>query len=157
MKGHQKMLVVNTDLVAGGFLVAIGVVALLAARGATFNVWIFPRVTASVLALIGSGLLVKGLTAPDRREVIDRHAAWTTVLPFAVGLILYGVLFSRAGFVPTTIVFYSAATWVLRRQFTFRSAAVSLLIGTAFTLCLYQLFTRAFYVPLPSGTFWVGW
>jgi len=152
----RRMLTVNTDLAGGGLLVAIAAIALLAAREATFNVWIFPRVTAVFLAVIGTGLLIKGFVKPDYREVLDRRHAAATVLPFAVGLIVYGVLFSRVGFLPTTIVLYAAATWVLRRQFTLRSAVVSLAIGAAFTLFLHQVFTRVFYVPLPRGTWWQG-
>jgi hypothetical protein len=152
----RRMLTVNADLVGGGMLVVIAAVALLSARDATFNVWIFPRVTAVFLAVMGTGLVIKGWIAPDRREVLDRRSAATTVLPFAVGLIVYGVLFSRAGFVPTTIALYAAATWVLRGRFTFRSAVISLVIGAAFTLILHQVFTRVFYVPLPSGTWWQG-
>jgi hypothetical protein len=146
---------VNSDLAGGGLLVVIAAVALVYARDATFNVWIFPRITAIVLAILGTGLLIKGWLSPDRRKVFDDQGA-TTVLPFAVGLIVYGVLFSRVGFVPTTIVTYAAATWVLRRRFTLRSAAISLVIGTVITLVLYQVFTRVFYVPLPEGTWWQG-
>ena len=147
---------VNSDLAGGCLLVAIATVALVYARDATFNVWIFPRITASFLAVVGGGLVVKGWLSPDRREVFhDRNGA-TAVLPFALGLIAYGVLFSRAGFLPTTIAAYAAATWVLRRRFTLRSAAISLVIGAAVTLVLHQIFTRVFYVPLPQGIWWQG-
>jgi hypothetical protein len=144
---------VNSDLAGGGLLVAIATVALVNARDATFNVWSFPRFTAIFLAILGTGLMIKGWLSPDRRRIFDGHGA-TTVLPFAVGLIAYGVLFSRAGFVPTTIVAYAAATWVLRRRFTLRSAAISLVIGGAITLVLHQVFIHVFYVPLPDGTWW---
>ena len=50
-------------------------VALLSARDATFNVWIFPRVTAVFLAVMGTGLVIKGWIAPDRREVLDQRSA----------------------------------------------------------------------------------
>jgi len=147
---------VNSDLAGGGLLVAIATVALVYARDATFNVWVFPRVTAIVLAVLGTGLVVKGWHSPDRREVFtNRHGA-TMVVSFAVGLVSYGVLFARAGFVPTTIVAYAAATLALRRRRTLRSAAISLVVGTAITLVLYQVFTRVFYVPLPWGTWWQG-
>ena len=146
---------VNTDLAGGGLLVVIATVALVYARDATFNVWIFPRITAIFLAVAGTGLVIKGWLSPDRREVFDGHGA-TTVLPFAVGLLAYGVLFSRTGFVPTTIVAYAAATWVLRRRFTFRSAVTSLVISAAITIILHQVFTQVFYVPLPQGTWWEG-
>lgn len=155
MKGSdRRMLTLNTDLAGGGLLVAIAAVALLFARDATFNVWIFPRVTAACLAVVGTGLVIKAFVAPRRREVLERRIALTSVLPFAAGLIAYGVLFTRAGFLPTTIVLYAAATWVLRRQFTLRSAALSLIVGAAFSVILYQVFTQVFYVPLPSGSWW---
>ena len=155
MKGSdRRMLTLNTDLAGGGLLVAIAAVALLFARDATFNVWIFPRVTAACLAVVGTGLVIKAFVAPERREVLERRIALTSVLPFAAGLIAYGVLFTRAGFLPTTIVLYAAATWVLRRQFTLRSAALSLIVGAAFSVILYQVFTQVFYVPLPSGSWW---
>ena len=149
-----RALTLNSDLVGGILLVAVAAVALAFARGATFHVWIYPRVTAVCLALIGAGLALKGLIAPERVEVMDPHDGAATVLPFAVGLIAYGVLLPQAGFVPTTIVLYAAATWVLRSQFTLRSALVSLGIGVAFTLVLHQVFTRVFYVPLPGGSWW---
>lgn len=146
---------VNTDFVGGALLVAIATVALVYAREATFNVWIFPRITAIFLAVVGGGLVVKGWLSPDRREVFHGHGA-TTVAAFAVGLLAYGVLFSRTGFVPTTIVAYAAATWVLQRRFTLRSAASSLVISAAITISLHQVFTRVFYVPLPQGSWWQG-
>ena len=71
MSDDRRMLTVNTDLAGGAMLVAIAVVALLAAREATFNVWVFPRVTAVFLAVVGTGLLVKGFITPDYREVLD--------------------------------------------------------------------------------------
>lgn len=157
MKGNdRRMLTLNTDLAGGGLLVAIAAVALLFARDATFNAWIFPRVAAACLAVIGTGLVIKAFVAPERREVLERRTALTTVLPFAAGLIAYGVLFSRAGFLPTTIVLYAAATWVLRRQFTLRSAVLSLLVGAVLSVILHQVFTHVFYVPLPSGSWWQG-
>ena len=157
MKGSdRRMLTLNTDLIGGGLLVAIAAVALLFARDATFNVWIFPRVTAACLAVVGTGLVIKAFVRPERREVLERRIALTSVLPFAAGLIAYGVLFSRAGFLPTTIVLYAAATWVLQRQFTLRSAALSLVVGAVFSLILYQVFTQVFYVPLPNGSWWQG-
>ncbi len=146
---------VNTDLTGGGLLVAIATVALVYARDATFNVWIFPRITAIFLAVVGVGLVIKGWLSPDRRELFARGGA-TTVLPFAIGLVVYGVLFSRTGFIMTTIVAYAAATWVLRRRFTIPSAATSLVIGAAITMLLHQLFSRVFYVPLPRGSWWPG-
>ena len=154
MKAERRMITVNTDLAAGGLLVSIAAVALLAARDGTFSVWIFPRVAATALAVIGVRLLLKSFTGPDRREIVDRRSALTSVLPFAVGLVAYGVLLPRAGFLPTTIVLYAAATWVLKREFTLRSAMSGLAIGTALTLFLHQVFTRLFYVPLPGGTWW---
>ncbi len=147
---------VNSDLAGGGLLVVIATLALVYARDATFNVWIFPRITATFLAVVGGGLVVKGWLSPDRLKVFDDRSGATTVLPFALGLIAYGVLFSRAGFLPTTIAAYAAATWVLRRRFTLRSAAISLVIGAAVTLILHQVFTRIFYVSLPRGTWWQG-
>jgi hypothetical protein len=157
VKGNdRRMLTLNTDLVGGGLLVAIAAVALLSARDATFNVWIFPRVAATCLAAIGAGLVIKAFVTPERRAIIDRRMAVTTLLPFAGGLIAYGVLFTRAGFLPTTIVLYAAATWVLRQKFTFRSAALSLAIGTVFSVILHQVFTQVFYVPLPIGSWWGG-
>jgi hypothetical protein len=154
MERSPRILSVNADLVGGGLLLAVGVIALIYARGATFNVWIFPRVAAVSLVIIGAGLLVKGSVTPERRELLDAQTAVTTVLPFAAGIVAYALLFSRVGFVPTTTVLYAAATWVLRREFTVRSAIVSLAIGAAFTLVLHGVFTRVFYVPLPEGSWW---
>jgi hypothetical protein len=154
MERARRMLTVNADLAGGSLLLVIAAVGLIYARGATFNVWIFPRVAAVSVGIIGAGLLAKGLVAGERRAVLDAHTAVTTVLPFAAGIVAYALLFSRAGFVPTTIVLYAAATWVLRRQFTIRSAVISVVIGAAFTLILHGVFTRVFYVPLPEGSWW---
>ena len=155
-RDDQRMLTLNVDLAGGVLLMAIAAVALLFARDGTFNVWIFPRVTAACLAIVGTGLMIKAFVRPERRGVLERQIALTSVLPFAAGLTAYGILFTRAGFLPTTIVLYAAATWVLQRQFTLRSAVVSLIVGATFSLILYQVFTQVFFVPLPSGSWWSG-
>ena len=154
MSRANRMLIVNADLAGGGLLLGIALVALVLARGGTFQVWIYPRVVAGFLAIMGLGLLVKAFVRPQYVEVFDKRTAATTVLPFAVGIVVYGLLFSRAGFVPTTIVMYGAAMFVLRGRFTLRSAAFSLAVGAVFTLILHQVFTRTFFVPLPRGTWW---
>lgn len=152
--GRPRFLRLNADLWGGGVLLLVAAVGLLLARGDGGNAWVFPRAVSGVLAVLGVGLVVKGLVTRVRSDVVERRAALVTVLPFAVGLIAYYFLLPRLGFVVTTIAAYAAATVALRGRITPRSAALGLLLGTVLALGLYQVFREIFTVPLPFGEWW---
>jgi Tripartite tricarboxylate transporter TctB family len=149
--GAEPVINVNTDLWGGLAMAGFGALGL-ALSGANFRVWIFPRVACVLLLLFGGGLVIKGFRSPDRRDVIKRYNATHVVGPFIAGLIAYYYLFPRLGFIVSTIVCYSLATWVLWRRFTLRSALLSVAMATVLTLALFQIFRQIFNVPVPVGS-----
>jgi hypothetical protein len=97
----------NKDVLAGLFLIAVGVVAVVIAHNYTFGTALrmgpgfFPTVLGGFLILSGLYILTNGLRSGDTIE-----GSWSLrgliVLPLA--LVLFGVLIDRAGFIPAMLV-----------------------------------------------------
>lgn len=153
-RGPTRTLTVNADLVGGIVMAVFGTIGLAAATGGTFNIWVFPRFNSVVVLLMSAGLIVKGIARSSRDEFLDRRAAVTMVLPFAAGFVAFFFLFTRLGFIATTILLYGAATYVLRRKRGFWTLVTSLALGAVLTMILYSVLKGVFYVPFPEGTWW---
>jgi uncharacterized membrane protein len=126
----------NRDLWAGLMLIAVGLSALVLARGYAFGTTLrmgpgyFPSVLGGALSVFGLYLVIKGLRSPEQVE-----GGWSlralAIVPLAV--VLFGALIDRAGFVPALVVliFGSAAA---SSEFRFGEVALLAALLTLFSV-----------------------
>jgi uncharacterized membrane protein len=107
-------LLTSKDFWSGVMLIAVGVAAIIVARGIPFGTALrmgpgyFPTILGGILALFGLWLLVKSLRQSDPIE-----GGWSlrALLVLPLSLVLFGILMDRAGFIPAlaVLIFGSAA------------------------------------------------
>jgi hypothetical protein len=129
----------NRDVWAGLMLIAVGLSAIVLARGYAFGTMLrmgpgyFPSVLGGVLSAFGLYLLLRGV-----RSRVEVERGWSlralAVVPFA--LVLFGLLIERAGFVPALLVliFGSAAA---SSEFRFGEVALLAAVLTLFSVAVF--------------------
>jgi Tripartite tricarboxylate transporter TctB family len=104
----------SKDFWGGLMLIAVGVAAVLIARGYPFGTALrmgpgyFPTILGGVLALFGLYLVARALR---HSEAIEGGWSLRAVIVLPLSLVLFGILMDRAGFIPAlaVLVFGSAA------------------------------------------------
>jgi Tripartite tricarboxylate transporter TctB family len=104
----------SKDLWGGLMLIAVGVAAVLIARGYPFGTALrmgpgyFPTILGGVLTLFGLYLVAKSLR---HSEAIEGGWSLRAMIVLPLSLVLFGILMDRAGFIPAlaVLVFGSAA------------------------------------------------
>jgi len=111
---------------------------------------LFPWLVIAVIALLAIACLGRGLARaqggdPDAGDPdVRAMAGLRRSLPLAAALVIYGVLFHRIGFLPSTAGFVAIATWLLGASVPAALATAALTAGA-----LHLLFAVALGVPLP--------
>lgn len=155
MTGDRQVRV-NGEVLSGTLLLALAAVALWGARGAGPSVWLFPRLTASVMAVAALLLLLEGFR---KREVTVLWHSWReglAVLGVAAATMAYALTLRWLGFWLATALLVGGAAYLLqpgRERVTLgRWLALGLAVGLGFDI----LFVGVFGVPLPGGILWGG-
>jgi hypothetical protein len=138
----------SKDFWSGVMLIAIGVAAIVIARGYPFGTALrmgpgyFPTVLGAILVLFGLYLLVQGLRRSDALEGNWSLRAFVIV---PLSLVLFGVLMDRAGFIPAIVVliFGSAAAGT-----DFKLVEVALLTVVLTVFCI-AVFIWGLGLPYP--------
>jgi len=138
----------NKDFWAGLVLTAVGVAAVLIARGYPLGTMIrmgpgyFPTLLGALLVLFGMYLLAKGLRSAERIE-----PGWSlrALIVLPLSLVLFGLLMDRAGLVPAlaALVIGSAAAG---REFKLVEVVLLALLLVAFSVAV---FVWALGLPYP--------
>jgi hypothetical protein len=138
----------NKRFLSGLMFVGIGAIAMLMARdypmGSALRMGpgYFPNVLAGVLILFGLGMLLKGVTKPERVE-----GTWSlralAILPIAT--VIFGLLMEHAGFIPALIVLIVTAAYAGRE---FRLVEV-LLLSVGLTIACWAVFILGLGLPYP--------
>lgn len=122
-----------------------------------------PYVCSVVLALCALFILFHGIknlkseskaetTGQKSEEKVKEVTSNYKHLLLTLGLIiLYALLFGTLGFIPSTILFTTAQIFVLMPQKTPVLFVHALIAGVITSIAVYFLFTKLFYVMLPSG------
>lgn len=147
---------VNAGVVSGLLLLGIAAVALWGARQGSLNVWLFPRLTAAVVALCALLLVEEGFRRPERLVVWSSWLRGLEVLAFAGGAAAYAAALPWLGFWCATGPFLGLATYGLEGRRGTRRLVQWLVVGWAVGLGLDALFVGVFSVPLPGGVLWGG-
>jgi len=123
-----------------------------------------PYICSAVLALCALFILFQGLRGlkagskaagaeQDAKEQPEKEVPsnYKNLLLTLSLIILYALLFGTLGFIPSTILFTTAQIFVLMPQKTPAFFLRALFAGVITSFAVYFLFTKLFYVMLPSG------
>lgn len=151
--------VVRSDVIAAGLLFALSAAVFVVSAdfpggrgggdpGAAF----FPRLITGTIAILALVLLVKHVTADERRTheidpTVVRRLVVVTAFPT-----LYIFVMPIVGFPLTTVVFLAALMWYSGA----RSVVIVVGSSVGVMLALYYLFGVLFQVPLPEGLVPIG-
>jgi uncharacterized membrane protein len=141
-------LLTSKDLWGGLMLIAVGVAAVLIARGYPFGTALrmgpgyFPTILGGVLTLFGLYLVAKSLR---HSEAIEGGWSLRAMIVLPLSLVLFGILMDRAGFIPAlaVLIFGSAAAGT-----DFRPLEI-LLLTVALTAFSVVVFVWGIGLPYP--------
>ncbi len=148
------------DAVSGAFFIALaGLIFLLTGHftempGQNYGAGFFPRVIAVAMALLGAGLVVRGIRARGAgpwAQPLDWMGSPRLRANFLLvlgALVFYIVASDLLGFVITALILLFVLLTALRGLATWRSSAAIALVAT---LVIQQFFGQLLRVPLPWG------
>jgi hypothetical protein len=141
-------LLTSKDFWSGAMLIAVGIGALVVARGIPFGTALrmgpgyFPTILGVVLALFGLWLVAKSLRHSDPIE-----GGWSlrALIVLPLSLVLFGVLMDRAGFIPALAVLIVGAAAASRE---FKLVEVAALTVFLIVFCV-AVFVWGLGLPYP--------
>ena len=143
---------VAAGLLALGVLILVGSSDLAAGGGyAQVGPGVVPRVVGGAIILVGALLLREALTGGFRG--VDEEAEillpmdWPAFAWITAGIIVYGLLVERAGFlIASTVLFVAVA-----RGFASRRWALNAFVGFAVAAFIFAVFNYGLGLQLPAG------
>lgn len=148
----KGQIAVSAGVVALGVFVLVGAADLPAGGGyAQVGPGVVPRVVGAVLLLLGAMLLREALAGGFRGvdEDAEMHLPmdWGAFAWVSGGIIVYGLLVERAGFlIASTLLFVAVA-----RGFASRRWLSNALVGLAVAAFIFAVFNYALGLQLPAG------
>jgi hypothetical protein len=146
-------MMLNADLIIGGFIAAVAILAYAVTRDVSRLGIIFVDYVLVIMGVLSTVILVKGFIKPERLKFFESTVERNNVLTGVAILLVYLIFLPLVGFLPTSYVFYFAFNTYLTDEDRFstrnliQSAVISLLVVTAF----YFIFHNFLEVPLPTG------
>jgi len=143
---------VSVSVLVLGALVLAGAWELPAGGGyAQVGPGVVPRIVGGALLFLGALLLREALTGGfrglDEEAEVHQPMDWGAFAWITGGILLYGVLVERAGFVPSSMLLFIAVA----RSFTSRrwlsNAVVGLIVGSS----IFTVFNYGLGLQLPPG------
>lgn len=144
---------VNSDLIAGLAGLAITAVFWFSLEDISRLSIIFPKAMVGIMALISSGLLVKGFISPERRPIFGT-GDHRRVVVVGISLFVWIIAISWVGFYVSSVAIISFLVYYLalaRRRVSLARFGMWVLIIACEVAIFYLIFTRLLYVPLPQG------
>jgi hypothetical protein len=128
----------NRDFFAGLLFAAIGVLAVVVARGYPFGTAMhmgsgyFPTVLGGILILLGLAVMVRGLASGT---TVKGEWGWKPLALTALAIVLFGFLMPRLGLIPAVVaaIFASAAGG---REFRFKEILLLAVLASVFAAVL---------------------
>ena len=144
------MKTLDKDVVAGGFLVALGLLGF-AVSSQIENMAVtrlsgafYPNILFSVIILCGIGLVYQGKTRTEKVPLPSFK--WKQLFQMVIALLLYVFLMEYIGFVLSTILFMIVSMWLYGE----RRIKILLPVSVVVSVIVYLLFTQAFLIVLPT-------
>ena len=147
----------NKDFLAGLLFIAIGVMAVVVARGYPMGnamrmgpAW-FPTVLGGILILLGAWVTARGIRSGEK---LKGEWGWKPILMIALAILLFGFLMSRLGLVPALVAVFlvSAAGG---REFRLKEVLVLTALMSAFAVVV-LLYVLKIPYPLIAGYLWIS-
>jgi len=148
----KGQIAVSAGVLALGAIVLAGAWELPAGGGyAQVGPGVVPRIVGGVLLLLGALLLREALTGGfrgvDEEAEVHLPMDWKAFGWLSGGIILYGLLVERAGFlIASTLLFVAVA-----RGFTSRRWLSNALVGFAVAAFIFAVFNYGLGLQLPAG------
>jgi putative tricarboxylic transport membrane protein len=148
----KGQIAVSAGVLALGAIVLAGAWELPAGGGyAQVGPGVVPRIVGGVLLLLGALLLREALTGGfrgvDEEAEVHLPMDWKAFGWLSGGIILYGLLVERAGFlIASTLLFVAVA-----RGFTSRRWLSNALVGLALAAFIFAVFNYGLGLQLPAG------
>ena len=147
----------NKDFLAGLLFIAIGVIAVVAARDYPMGnamrmgpAW-FPTVLGGILILLGAWVTARGIRSGEK---LKGEWGWKPLLMISLAVLLFGFLMSRLGLVPAlaAVFLVSAAGG---REFRLKEVLVLTALMSAFAVVV-LLYVLKIPYPLIAGYLWIS-
>lgn len=147
----------NRDLVAGLLFAAIGVLAVVVARGYPFGTAMymgsgyFPSVLGCILILLGLWVAARGVASGAK---VKGEWGWKPLALVSLAILLFGLLMPRFGLIPALVaaILTSAAGG---REFRFREVLVLAALMSVFAVAVFVYALKLPY-PLVAGLPWIS-
>jgi hypothetical protein len=146
-------MMLNADLIIGGFVAALAILAYAVTRDVSRLGIIFVDYVLVIMGVLSAVILVKGFIKPERLKFFESTVERNNVITGVAILLVYLIFLPLVGFLPASYVFYFAFNTYLTDEDRFstrnliQSAVISFLVVTAF----YFIFHNFLEVPLPTG------
>jgi hypothetical protein len=147
----------NRDFVAGLLFAAIGVLAVVVARGYPFGTAMhmgsgyFPSVLGGILILLGLWVAARGVASGAK---VKGEWGWKPLALIALAILLFGLLMPRFGLIPAlvAVLFVSALGG---REFRFREILILAVLASVFAAVVF-LYALKMPYPLVTGLPWIS-
>jgi len=154
-----------SDVIAACFFMLLGVVILalssqLEIKDNYGGAALVPRICAVVIMLCAAKELYSGVrglrsaaTAEDDNEEKETPSDYKKVILTFVSIVLYALLFEKIGFLLATFLYIVSQAALLAPNGTKRNYALYVVVAVVFSVLIYFVFTRVFWIMLPTGIF----
>jgi hypothetical protein len=113
----------------------------------------FPRITIVLLFVLGSLLILRGITGNQGLSVcLTDQMNLNVIFTIFVGL-FWSYCITKLGFIVTSVSSFTALVWFYQKKRTIPNFFKSLSIAILEVGVLYFLFAKLLYVALPKGIF----
>jgi hypothetical protein len=147
---QQKRL--NSDLIVGGFSLALGALVFFSTRELTKLGGVFVDYVVMALVALAVLVFIKGFIKPEYVQFFDSVMERNNVLIGVGILLLYLIALPIVGFLPASYTFYFCFNLYLAdERFTTRNIVTSMLLTAAVVTAFYFIFNGFLEVPLPQS------
>lgn len=154
-----------SDIIAACFFLILGVVILGAAAQIEIKdnyggAALVPRICAVVIMLCAAKELWSGIaslrkgTGGADSSAEEMPSDYLKVALTFVSIILYALLFEKIGFLPATILYIFSQAVLLAPKEGKKNYILYLAIAVIFSVLIYFIFEKVFWIMLPTGTLW---
>lgn len=142
----------SRDRIAGAGGLGFGV--LLFWLAGESEAYLFPRITAILIAMLGAVILIATLL-PASRSMPDAESPginWLRILPLLVMLVIYRWAMEIVGFYSAGFVTFLAIVWIYAPEpFSVRVAARRIVVSGCFMAAIFAIFFLLLRVQTPRG------
>lgn len=149
LKSREKIAALTAVVLASGLL-------FISYYKTDFEVYLFPRITAILIAVLASVLVINVLRDKPRGDLDDRALiGWRTLLPGLIVGVIYVFSLEALGFYFCSFIAYFLICSIYGKRgiHDLKAAMFKLMVTTVFMTVLYVLFWKLLHVRTPTGLF----